>query len=44
MGDVPVFDGVVVDVIDVVFHIVFVTDEVFPVSRLPDAALAFAAC
>lgn len=43
IGDVAVFDGVVVDVIDMVFHVVLVAYEVFPISWLPDTALAFAA-
>lgn len=39
-GAVTMFDGVVVDVIDVVVQIAFVADRVFPEAPLPDAAFA----
>lgn len=38
--DEAVFDRVVMDVIDVVPVIVFVPDQVFPISSLPDAAFS----
>jgi len=38
--DEAVFDGVVVDVIDVVAVVGFIADQVFPISTLPDAAFA----
>jgi len=42
-GNVAVFDGVVMDVIDVAAKIVFVLQRVLPKSALPDAAFTFAA-
>ena len=41
--DVAMFDRVVVDVVEVPFEIVFVLEGMFPESRLPDTASAFAA-
>lgn len=35
------FDGVVMDVIDMPSQIILVPDLVFPIASLPDAALAF---
>jgi len=39
-GGVPVLHRVEVDVIDVPVQVVFVADQVFPVTPLPDAAFA----
>ena len=36
-----VFDGIVMKVIDVSFHILFVTQGVFPITSLPDTPFAF---
>ncbi len=41
-SDITVFDGVVMDVIDVVVKVVFVLQGVFPKPPLPYATLAFA--
>ena len=38
--DESVFDGVVVDVVDVATKIVRVADQVFPITALPQAAFA----
>lgn len=39
-SDKAVFDGVVVDVVDVMLVVGIVADEVFPITPLPDAAFA----
>ena len=39
--NIPVFDGVPVDVVEVAIEIVVIFDRVFPKSWLPDSAAAF---
>ena len=41
--DVAMFDGVVVDVVEMPFEIILVLEGMFPKSRLPDTSSAFAA-
>jgi len=36
------FDGVVMNIINMSLHVLFVVQDVFPITALPDAAFAFA--
>lgn len=40
IGDIPVFDGIVMNVVDVAFKIPVITDNVLPEPALPDGTLS----
>jgi hypothetical protein len=41
LGDMPVLDRVVMDVIDMMFHVIVIRNHMFPIPALPEAALSF---